>query len=134
MQQYKVQRASEVSRHAFKNLVTLWLTIIFLTFAAALLIAAGSAKAAVVLPLSPPQIVYHPAILKVFSTSPAPAMIQERCHSHLHPQQHGINRSNFPGRTQRNAEPQSLQTVMAVEAYRQCVSQITLEQSTNKQT
>lgn len=133
MQQYKVQRASEVSRHAFKDLVTLWLTIMFLTFAAALLISAGSAKADILLPLPKPQMVYEPAILKVFSSSPTPALIQERCQSHLYPQQTGITTLNFStSRNQRNAETQGLQTIMAIKAYRQCVSQIALEQLASK--
>lgn len=126
--QYKVQRASEISRHAFQNLVALWLTIICLTIAAALLISASTAKAEIILPLLKPQMAYEHAIPKVFSPSPAPAFIQKRCQSHLHPQQHGIAHSNVSGRSQRNAENQDLQTIMAIKAYRQCASQIALDQ------
>ena len=133
MQQYKVQRVSEVSRHAFKDLVTLWLTIMFLTFAVALLISAGSAKADIILPLPKPQMTYEPATLRAFSSSPTPALIQERCQSHLHPHNAGITVSNFSNsRNQRNAETQGLQTIIAIKAYRQCVSQIALEQLASK--
>ncbi len=46
MQIQKVHQPSAISRQAFKDLLALWLTIMFLTFAAALLMAAGTAKAA----------------------------------------------------------------------------------------
>ncbi len=132
MQHYKVQSASEVPRHVFKNLLTLWLAIICLTFAAALLISAGSAKADVILPLPAPEMAYQPAILKVFSSSPTSALIQERCQSHRHPHTTAITYSSFSSRDQRNAETKSLQTIMAIKAYRNCVSQIALEQLTSQ--
>lgn len=131
MQQYKVQRASEISRHTFKDLVTLWLTIMFLTVAAALLMAAGSAKADVIVPLPEPQMAGAPATLQVFSSSPTPAIIQERCHTHLHPH-HGVVQSDFSSRSQRNAETQGLQMITAIKAYRQCASQVALEQLASK--
>ena len=129
---YKVQRASELSRHAFENLVTLWLTIVFLTLAAAILLAAGSAKADIMLPLPEPSLTYEPAVLKSFSLSPSPALVQERCSSHLHPQKRNIVQAQFSSRNQRNAETQGLQTIMAIKAYRQCVSQIALSQLASK--
>lgn len=132
MQQYKVQRASEISRHAFKDLAMLWLTIMFLTVTAALLMTAGKAKADIVLPLPEAQMAHEPAVLQVFSSSPTPALIQERCQPHLHPQKQGITPSNFSSRSQRNAETQGLQTIMAIKAYRQCVSQIALDQLASK--
>lgn len=131
MQQYKVHRASEVSRHAFHNLVRLWLTIMFLTVAAALLMSAGSAKADILLPLPEPQMAQEAATLQVFTPSPTPAIIQERCHTHLHPH-HGVVQSDFSSRSQRNAETQSLQMIMAIKAYRQCASQVALEQLASK--
>lgn len=130
--QYQVQRASEVSRHAFQKLVTLWLTIVFVTFAIALLMSAGTAKAEIFLPLPEAQLASEPAILKVFSPSPTPAIIQQRCQSHLHPHTNGIANMNVSSRNQRNAETQGLQTIMAVRAYRQCASQIALEQLASK--
>jgi hypothetical protein len=130
--QHKVQSASEISRHAFGNLVTLWLTIMFLTFAAALLVSISNAKADVIVPIPEPQMAYEPALMKVFSSSPTPALIQERCQSHLHPHHSGIADSNFSSGDQRNAENQGLQTIMAIRAYRQCVSQIALDQLASK--
>lgn len=133
--QYKVQRASELSRQAFQNLVTMWLTIVCLTLAAGILLAAGKAKADIILPLPEAQLVMEPAILKSFSSSPTPALVHERCSSHLHPQKGNIIHSGVSSRTQRNAEPQGQQTataIMAIKAYRQCVSQIALSQLASK--
>lgn len=133
--QYKVQRASELSRQAFENLVTLWLTIVFLTLAAGILLASSKAKADIILPLPEAQLVYEPAILKSFSSSPAPALVHEKCSSRLHPQKGNILHSDVSNRTQRNAEPQGQQTtsaIMAIKAYRQCVSQIALSQLASK--
>ena len=130
--QYKVHRASELSRQAFENLVTLWLTIVFFTLAAGILMAAGKAKADIILPLPHAQLAYEPAILKPFSPSPTPALIQERCSAHLHPQKGNIVNSEISSRAQRNAETQGLQAIMAIKAYRQCVSQIALSQLASK--
>lgn len=86
--QYKVQRASEVSRYAFQKLATLWLTIICLTFAIALLMSAASAKANITVP--DPRLSHETSTSTVLSSSPTPAIIHERYQSHLHPQKHGV--------------------------------------------
>jgi hypothetical protein len=130
--QYQIQRVSEISRHAFKNLITLWLTIVFLTIAAALLMSSGTAKADIVLSLPQVQMVYEPAVLQSFSPSPTPTKVQEQCLSYLHPQHTGDAQLNSTSRIQRNAETQGLQTIMAIKAYRQCVSQIVLDQLASK--
>lgn len=130
--QYQVHRASEVSRHVFQKLITLWLMIIFMTFAVAFLITMNSAKADVIVPLPEAELDGQRAILKVFTPSPTPAIIQQRCQSHLHPQKAGIAHMNLSSWNQRNAENQDLQTVVAVRAYRQCASQIALEQLASK--
>ena len=91
MQQYKVQSASDLSRHTFKNLVAMWFTIMVLTFAAALFMSVGLAKADFTSP-----------------SPPTPTVVQEQSLSHIHPQKAGIAQSDISGRTQRNAEPQGL--------------------------
>lgn len=131
--QHRVYRATEISSHAFHHLVALWLIIVFLTFAAALLLSASEAKADVILPLPKAQRNFEPAVLRNFTPSPSSALVEERCHSHLHPLQTG----NLPiiissSRTQRNAEPRDLQAIAAIKAYRHCVSQIVLEQLASK--
>ncbi len=126
--QYRVQRVSEVSRHAFQNLVALWLTIIFLTCAAAFLVSMGSAKADIILPLPKAQTVYEPAVIRHFSPSPTPTLVQERCHPHLSTHTAGNVQSNLSSRIQRKADTQGLQTIEAIKAYRHCVSQIALDQ------
>jgi hypothetical protein len=132
MQQYKIQSVSDISRHTFKKLVTLWLTIMFLTVAAGFLVAVGSAKADVLLPIPKAQMVIEPAVLQHFSSSPSPAIIQQRCATHIHPQDKSVGFLSVSSRSQRNAETQGLQTIMAIKAYRQCVSQIALDQLASK--
>ena len=130
--QYRVESVSEVSRHAFQKLAFLWLTIVMLTVAAALLVSATTAKADVILPLPEAQLALKPAVLKSFSSIPPSALIQQRCHTHMTPQKNGVAPSNYSSRNQRNAETQSVQTAMAIKAYRQCVSQIALDQLASK--
>lgn len=89
---YRIQRVSEVSTHAFRDLIILWLAIVFFTVIAAILMSSTSAKANDLQSLSPPS-----------------ALIQGRCHAHLHPQHNGTLHSNVTDRTQRNAETQGPQ-------------------------
>jgi hypothetical protein len=130
--QHHAFRASELTRHAFETLVALWLTIFFLTFAIALLLSASEAKADIYLPLPKAERVFEPAVLKNFSPSPTPALVDARCQTYLHPLQTGSVTITNSSRTQRNADTRGLQAISAIKAYRHCVSQITLEQMANK--
>jgi|GEM_PF-4523180 len=130
--QYRVHHVSEISKHAFQNLIALWLTIIFVTVAIALLLSAGSAKADIYLALPKAEMVYQPAVIKQFSTFPTSVQIQKQCQPHLQTRSKGIALSDFQNRPQRNAEPKrqqmTQQAVLAIKAYRQCISDSTLKQ------
>ena len=130
--QYHAYRASELTRHAFKSLIALWLTIFFFTFAIALVFSISEAKADIYLPLPKAEKVFEPAVLRNFSSSPTPALVDARCQTYLHPLQAGNTPPTDSRRTQRNAGNRGLQAISAIKAYRQCVSQITLEQMANK--
>lgn len=128
--QRHIQCASAISRQAFRHLVLLWALLVFLTIAAAVLLSASEAKADVVVPLPKAQKVFVPAVLRNFTPSPSPALVEERCQSHLHPRQTDslVPITISMSRSQRNAETREVKTVEAIKAYRQCVSQVVLEQ------
>lgn len=131
--QHHVYRSSGVSRHAFQSLIGLWVFIAIITFVVALIMSSSSAKAEGLVPFPKVEKIFEPAVLQSFSPSPSPALVNERCQPFLHPTHTGnVNITTSSRRTQRNAEPKSLQTVVAIKAYRQCVSQIALEQLANK--
>ncbi len=130
--QHCVHRASEVSRHAFHSLVALWLLIVGFTFIIAFLLSINEAKADIFIPFPKAEKIFEPAVLRNFSSSPSPALVDERCEPYLHPHKARNAVITSSSRTQRNADPQSTQTIVAIKAYRQCVSQIALEQLANK--
>ena len=129
---YHIHRTSAVSRHTFHSLVGLWIVLVLVTFAAALLMSTTAAKADIIVPFTKAEKIFAPAVLQNFSSSPSPALVNERCQSYLHPTRKGSANIISSSRNQRNAEPQGVQTIVAIKAYRQCVSQIVLEQLANK--
>lgn len=130
--QQRAYRASEISRHAIENLVALWLTIFFITLAIGFLLSASEAKADIYLPLPKAEKIFEPAVLKSFAPSPTPALVDARCQTHLHPLQSSNATITSSSRTQRNADARGTQAITAIKAYRQCVSQIVLDQLANK--
>ncbi len=130
--QHHIYRVSEISRHAFHHLVALWAVIMCLTFVVAFILSISEAKADVILPFTKAEKIFEPAVLRNFSPSPSPALVDERCDSYLHPLHTSNATITSSSRTQRNAEPRGLQTIVAIKAYRQCVSQIALEQLANR--
>ncbi len=131
--QNRIYRASDISRHAFGHLVALWLLIVFITFAAAMLLTATQARADIFLPLPVAEKTIQPAVLRNFTPSPTPALVDTRCQPYLHPLHKGdVSTMTSSSRTQRNADPRGPQAIVAIKAYRQCVSQIVLEQLATK--
>lgn len=130
--QNRVYRVSEVSRHAFHHLVALWVMIFCLTFIVAFIMSMKEAKADAFLPFPKAEKIFEPAVLRNFSSSPSPALVDERCDSYLHPLHQRNASITSSSRNQRNAETKGVQTIAAIKAYRQCVSQIALEQLANR--
>ncbi len=89
MQHQYSQSGIYVSRRAFKELVMLWLTIVFLTFLGAIILTIGKAHAEIVLSMPLLTRVSEPAIIKSFDVSPPSAMVGTRCHKLLTPINNG---------------------------------------------
>ena len=89
MQHQYSQGGVYVSRRAFKELVMLWLTIVFFTFTGAIILTIGKAHAQIVLSIPLLTRVSEPAIIKSFKVSPPSAKVGTQCHKLLTPISNG---------------------------------------------
>lgn len=116
---------------SFRSLVVLWLFFFSLAALSALVFAPRAAQADIYLPLPKAQKSYQPAVLRSFTPSPSPTLVETQCgtlrHS-LHESAHDVSLSSFDSRTQRNAGQEATRTIEAIRAYRQCVSALVLNQ------
>ncbi len=89
MQQQHFLSGTYASRRAFKELVMLWLTIVFFTFVGAIILTIGKARADIVLSIPLLTRISEPAIIKSFDVSPPSAKVGTQCHKLLTPISNG---------------------------------------------
>lgn len=127
MQQQHSLSGTYVSRRAFKELVMLWLTIVFFTFAGAIILTISKAKADIVLSMPLLTRVSEPAIIKSFDVSPTSVMIGTRCQNLLSPNSGGHAVIQPDNRTRRAAGDLATVTVAPNQTGRVCTSREDVE-------
>lgn len=122
--QYSSGRYSSASKNMFRNLAMMWALFILLSFVVIMAFASNKAHAEIVMNIHQVAYVAEPASFTQFIPSPTATNAQEMCRKFLHPhtQPSGALNIGLSGRIQRNAETQPRQTIEAIKAYRQCIS------------